>query len=63
MALSANWDLQVDSGVFKILKKIPLHDTKAILAVIKLLPTNPYFGDIQSYFLQNQSFRGSNFGV
>ncbi len=42
-----NWDLQIDSGVFKKLKKIPRHDTGAILEVINLLPQNPYFGDIQ----------------
>lgn len=47
MILSTGWDLQVDPSVFKILKKISQGDAKAILVVIKLLPVNPYFGDIQ----------------
>ncbi len=47
MNSSTSWDLQVDPGVFKTLKKIPRRDAKAILVVIKLLPVDPYFGDIQ----------------
>ncbi|MDP3784581.1 MAG: type II toxin-antitoxin system RelE/ParE family toxin [bacterium] len=47
MNSSTNWDLQTDPGVFKTLKKIPQHDAEATLEVIKLLPRNPYFGDIQ----------------
>jgi mRNA interferase RelE/StbE len=47
MNLSTSWGLQVDSGVFKTLKKIPQRDAEAVLVVIKLLPVNPYFGDIQ----------------
>ena len=43
MTLSASWDLQVDSSVFKILKKISRRDAKAVLVVIKLLPVNPYY--------------------
>ena len=42
-----NWDLQVDPAVFKFLKKIPKGYVAAILEVIKFLPANPYFGDIQ----------------
>jgi len=57
MALSTSWDLQVDSGVFKILKKIPRRDAKAILVVIKLLPTNPYFGDIQKMKGEKNAWR------
>ena len=47
MSSSASWDLQVDPNVFKSLKKFPRKDAEAILNVIKLLPLNPYFGDIQ----------------
>lgn len=47
MSLSKSWDLQVDFAVLKILKKIPRRDADAILAVLKVLPVNPYFGDIQ----------------
>lgn len=42
-----NWDLQVDPAVFKFLEKIPRGYAQAILEVIRLLPANPYFGDIQ----------------
>lgn len=47
MSLSMSWDLQIDPVVFKALKKFPKYDSVAILNVIKLLPVNPYFGDIQ----------------
>ena len=47
MSLSESWGLEVDPSVFKILKKIPRRDAEAVLKVIKLLPANPYFGDIQ----------------
>ena len=47
MSLSKSWDLQIDPSVFKILNKIPKRDAEAILKVIKLLPVDPYFGDIQ----------------
>ena len=47
MSLSRNWDLRIDPSVFKFLKRIPSHDAEAIIQIIKALPTNPYFGDIQ----------------
>lgn len=47
MNSSKNWDLQIDSGVLKTLQKIPCGNAENILRVIKLLPINPYFGDIQ----------------
>lgn len=47
MTLSKNWDLQIDPGVLKALKKIPRHNAGAILSVVRLLPLDPYFGDIQ----------------
>ncbi|OGE82472.1 MAG: hypothetical protein A3B10_00145 [Candidatus Doudnabacteria bacterium RIFCSPLOWO2_01_FULL_44_21] len=57
MTLSENWDLRIDPDVFKALKNIPQHDTEAILAVIKLLPTNPYFGDVQKMKGQDHTWR------
>lgn len=57
MSLSENWDLQIDSNVFKILKKMPHHYAEAILGVIKLLPLNPYFGDIQKMKGEENSWR------
>ena len=47
MNSSKSWDLQIDSSVLKILQKIPRENAENILKVIKLLPVNPYFGDIQ----------------
>ena len=53
----ANWDLQIDPSVFKVLNKIPRQDTEAILKVIKILPTNPYFGDIQKMKGKDNTWR------
>ena len=47
MNLSPNWSLHIDPSVFKTLKKIPKRDTAAIVEVTRLLPSDPYFGDIQ----------------
>ncbi|MFY9493056.1 MAG: hypothetical protein WAP55_01015 [Minisyncoccia bacterium] len=47
MNSSGSWGLEIDSGVFKVLKRIPRPDAEAVLKVIKLLPIDPYFGDIQ----------------
>ncbi len=47
MSLSKSWDLVVDAGVLKTLKRLPRYETETILEIIKLLPVNPYFGDIQ----------------
>lgn len=57
MTLSKNWDLQVDPSVLKALQKIPRHDREALLAIIKLLPTNPYFGDVQKMKGEQDSWR------
>jgi mRNA-degrading endonuclease RelE of RelBE toxin-antitoxin system len=47
MSLSENWDLEIDPNVFKALKKIPGAYAAGLLEIIKLLPVDPYFGDIQ----------------
>ena len=47
MISSKNWGLEIDPDVFKVLKKIPRRRAEVILEVIKLLPINPYFGDIR----------------
>lgn len=47
MRSSANWDLQIDPAVIKAFRKISKPYIKSILEVIKLLPTDPYFGDVQ----------------
>lgn len=57
MNSSESWDLQVDPGVFKVLKKIPRRDAGVILAVIHLLPLNPFFGDIQKMKGEDNAWR------
>ena len=52
-----SWDLQIDSSVFKTLKKIPRHDAEAVLVVIRLLPADPYFGDIQKMKGEENAWR------
>ena len=52
-----SWGLEVDPGVFKTLKKIPRRDAGVILAVIRLLPANPYFGDIQKMKDEDNAWR------
>ena len=47
MSLSASWDLEIDSSVLKALKKLSRKDAEVVLYAIKLLPIDPYFGDIQ----------------
>lgn len=42
-----NWVLQVDSAVYKILRKIPGHDARRILFAIETLALDPFVGDIQ----------------
>lgn len=52
-----SWNLQIDPGVFKALQKIPRHDGKELLAIIKLLPADPYFGDIQKMKGEENTWR------
>ncbi len=52
-----NWDLQVDLSVYKELNKAPRQNAEAILEVIRLLPENPYFGDIQKMKGTNNTWR------
>lgn len=47
MSSPERWDLQIDPSVGKILKKLPRDDALAIIEVIRVLPFDPYFGDIQ----------------
>lgn len=47
MSSSKNWDSQIDPDVYNALKRISPRDAGAILDVIRMLPINPYFGDIQ----------------
>lgn len=47
MSSQRNWGLDVDSSVFKELKRMPRYDAEVVLEVIRLLPTDPFFGDVQ----------------
>lgn len=57
MSSFENWDLQIDSSVFKELKRIPKNYAKAILDVIRLLPADPYFGDIEKMKGEENTWR------
>ena len=57
MDLSKSWDLEIDPSVFKTLKRIPQRDAEGILEVIRLLPVNPYFGDIQKMKGEENTWR------
>ena len=57
MSLSKSWDLQIDPSIFKFLKKLPRHDAEAILNVVRLLPINPFYGDIQKMKGENNIWR------
>ena len=47
MSLSKNWELQIDPDVAKTLGKIPRQYAEVLLEIIRLLPMDPYFGDIK----------------
>ena len=47
MNVPRSWDLQIDPGVLRTLTRIARRDAEVLLKVIRLLPANPYFGDIQ----------------
>lgn len=47
MSSQENWDLRIDTSVFKFLQKTPRRYSAAILVGIRLLSTNPFFGDVQ----------------
>ncbi len=57
MSSSVNWELKIDDVVFKTLKKIPTKNREALLSAIKLLETNPYYGDLQKMQGEENSWR------
>ncbi len=57
MDLSKSWGLQIDPGVFKTFKRTPRHDAEVLLEVMRLLPVNPYFGDIQKMKGEDNAWR------
>lgn len=57
MTSQGDWDLQVDTAVLKALKKLPRQDAERVLGVVRLLPVNPYFGDIQKMKGEENTWR------
>ena len=57
MNLFVNWELKIDEIVFKALKKIPTKNREVLLSAIKLLPKNPYYGDLQKMQGEENSWR------
>ena len=52
-----NWDLRVDRGVKKFLKKIPKKDAGRISWAIRLFGLNPYEGDIEKMEGEENAWR------
>ena len=57
MNLNANWVLQVDTVVYKFLKKIHRKDAEHILVVINNLSNDPFCGDIKKMKGEDNSWR------
>ncbi len=57
MNSSESWDLQVDPDVFGALRRIPRRDAEALLAIIQLMPIDPYFGDIKKMKGEESTWR------
>ena len=52
-----NWVLQIDSVVYKFLKKIPRRDAEGILSAIESLPSDPFYGDIEKMKGEKHAWR------
>lgn len=52
-----SWDLRVDDGVKKFLKRIPKKDAKRVSGIIRELASNPYNGDIEKMGGEENSWR------
>lgn len=57
MSSSKNWDLEIDPSVFRALKRMPRRDAEVLLAVIRLVPANPFFGDIRKMKGEDNAWR------
>ena len=52
-----NWNLEIDPSVLKTLHRAPRRDAERIFEIIRLLPVNPYTGDIQKMRGENNTWR------
>ena len=57
MNSSENWDLHIDPDVLKALKRISRREAEGLLVVIRLLPSDPYFGDIKKMRGEEDAWR------
>lgn len=57
MNSNKNWELEVKSRVYRILKKFPADERRRIFEVIENLPNDPYFGDIEKMEGRDNSWR------
>ena len=57
MNLEKSWVLQVDSAVYKFLKKISRRDAESILFAIESLPDDPFYGDVQKMKGEEHTWR------
>lgn len=57
MSSPESWGLEIDPNVFQELKKIPRHYAEAVLRIIKLLPDDPYYGDIRKMKGEENTWR------
>jgi len=57
MNSNANWELKIDEGVYKELRKFPKKDAARVIAVIENPRFNPYAGDIEKIKGEENTWR------
>jgi len=57
MNLNKSWDLEIDPDFFKELKRVPKGYSKQVLEVVRILPENPFAGDIQKMKGEKNTWR------
>ena len=57
MSSEKSWVLQVDSAVYKFLKKIPRRDAEGTLFAIESLPNDHFYGDVQKMKGEKHAWR------
>ncbi len=57
MSSPEGWGLELDPSIFQELKRIHRHYAEAVLKVIKLLPDDPYYGDIRKMKGEENTWR------
>ncbi len=57
MSSNESWDIKVDAGVYRALKKFPRGDREAIIAILESMPRNPFMGDIEKMKGEEYSWR------